>query len=631
MLDAMRRGASSWVSKLLLGLLIISFGLFWGISDVFRGFGSNTVAEVGSTKIGATEFDQAYRRELDNLGRRRGRPIGRDEALRAGLPSQMISRMVTDATLSEAARRLGVGVSDAEIVRQIQTDPNFVNASGQFSRQRFADLLRSNGWSEDQYVQVARSAALRQQVVEAVAGAMPAPKVMLEAINQYRNEERTVAYLKLDPATLGTIDEPSAEALAKFFEERKAAFRAPEYRKIVAIALDTASLARPGDVTDQDAREVYQRTLSRFGDPEKRRVEQIAFETREEAAAALEKIRGGATFEAIVAERNLKPEDIDLGLMAKTAFLDPAVAEAAFKLEPGAVSDVVTGRFRPVILRLAEVKPAGQKPFEEVKDQIKTDVARERASAEVMTVHDQIEDARAGGARIEEVAQRFSLKTVTVEVDKTGRTPQGTEPTGLPEAAKVVASAFESDVGVENETIPFGSNGFLFFEVAAITPARDRTLDEVRADLVQRWKSEEIRRRLGAKAVELVARLEKGDPIETVASENGLEVKTASGVKRGEPAEGLSTAAVNAAFGGPAGYVATALGDADSRIVLRVADVTEAAFFGETEATKALDKQLANDIQTTLLEQYARQLRTDIGISINQQVLARLVGTNPSP
>ncbi|TPQ50848.1 peptidylprolyl isomerase [Prosthecomicrobium hirschii] len=631
MLDSMRRGASTWIAKLLLALLIVSFGIFWGVSDVFRGFGGNTVASVGSQKVTTTAFDQAYRRELDTIGRRRGKPMTRDEANRAGLPALLISQMVTDAAILDAARRLGVGVSDIELVRQIQADPTF-QAGGQFSRGRFSQILQSNGWSEDQYIALARDSAIRSQLIEAVAGPMPAPKMLLEAANAYRNEERVVSYLQLTPAIVGDIADPAPDVLKSYFEERKVQFRAPEYRKVVALAIDPETIARPGDVTDDDAKAAYQRNLSRFGDPEKRRVQQIAFDKPEEAEAAAALLKSGKSFDDLLAERAIKAEDADLGLLSKAGFLDPAVGDAAFGLaKDGDVTGVVKGRFRTVMLRLMEIKPAGQKPFEEVKTQLKSELARERAVNEIMSRHDQIEDARAGGAHLDEVAKRFDLKSVSVEFDRTGRAPDGSSPTGLPEAAKLIPAAFESDVGVENDTIPHGANGFVWFEVTAITPARDRPLEEVTAEATARWKADQLRARLAAKAVELTARIEKGEPIEEVAKSAGLEVKTSPALKRGEPAEGLGAGVVSAAFSGPEGTATTALGEDGSRFVIRVKEVNEAVFFGDTDTSRALDKQIATDIQNTLQEQYVRQLRNDVGFSVNQQVLSRLVGNSPNP
>jgi peptidyl-prolyl cis-trans isomerase D len=155
-------------------------------------------------------------------------------------------------------------------------------------------------------------------------------------------------------------------------------------------------------------------------------------------------------------------------------------------------------------------------------------------------------------------------------------------------------------------------------------------VDEIRDDLVQRWTGEQVRAGLIAKANELLDKLKAGETFEAVAASAGLEIRTSPTLKRGQPAEGLSTSVIAAAFAGGEGHVATAPGDGDSRVVLQVKDITEPAFFGETEATRTQSKQIADDIQNTILEQYAHQLRTDIGITINQAQLTRLVGNNPN-
>lgn len=627
MFSSLRRTATI----ILLGLLIISFAI-WGIADVFRGFGSTTVAEIGSTRIGLQEFENTYRREIDNLSRRTGQPLTRDQALRVGLPGQLVSRLVTDATVTEAANRLRLAVSDEELVKLIQSDPVFQSAPGRFERSLFQRRLKENGWSEDQYIVVARKSAIRQQLVEAIAGPMPAPRVYVEAVNQYRNEERVVSYIRLDEAAVGAVEPPAPEVLAAFFEERKAAFKAPEYRKIVALAIDPAGIAKPQDVTDDDARAAYQHGEARFGEPEKRRVQQIPFDKREDAEAALAKLKAGTSFEDLMAERNLQAVDVDLGLLAKPAFLDPAIGEAAFQMGAvGETSGIVQGRFRTVILKLVEVQPARKKSFEEVKDQLKGEVAAERAETELLGLHDQIEDTRAGGAKLEEVAGRFKLKPIVIEaVDKTGKTPAGTAVEGLPEAARVIAAAFESDVGVENTTIQLPSRGFLWFDVVSIVPPRDRTLDEVRDDVIARWMAEQYRNRIAAKAAELLARIEKGESLEDVAASANLTVQTSPALKRGETPEGLSAAVVTAAFGGAEGHAATAIGDNNSRVVLQVKEVTEATFFGETETAKQTAQQISEDIQNTLFQQYVRRLTIEFPASVNQSLVTRAVG-GPTP
>ncbi|NLH81443.1 MAG: peptidylprolyl isomerase, partial [Phyllobacteriaceae bacterium] len=496
MLDVLRRGASTWISKLLLGLLIVSFGV-WGIADVFRGFGSNTAYRVGSREIGVIELDQDYQRELQQVSRRIGRPFNKDEALKTGLSQQILSRIVTEATIGEAARLQGLGVSDQTIREEIFRDPNFKGPNGAFDSNRFVDLLRSNGWNEDMYVMRRRADLLRSQLLDGLSGGQPAPKVLAEAIDTYRNETRAVKYAILGAASLGDLGTPSDADLQAFFTERARAFRAPETRTIAALILDPASIARAEDVTDDDAKADYESRKASYATPEKRRVLQISVADEAAGQALIDELKQGESFEAAAEKRGQKPADIDLGLMPKTGFVDPKVADAAFALPAvGDVSGVVEGKFGRVVLKLAEKVDATAKSFAEVAPELKKEIAAKRAEGDILSRHDQVEDALAGGAKLDEIAKRLSLKLTTFDrVDKQGRLADGTKPAGVAKYDDMIKGAFESDVGVENDPIDLGGKGFMWYAVTAIDPAHDQTLDQVRDRVLAAWKAEETSKR----------------------------------------------------------------------------------------------------------------------------------------
>lgn len=627
MLDVLRRGASTWISKLLLGLLIVSFGI-WGIADVFRGFGSNVAFKVGSTEIGMAQFDQTYARELQQISQRLRRPFNKDEALKMGVARQIIDKVVTEATIAEVAHDLRLGVSDAAVATDITQDASFKGATGAFDRSRFVELLRSNGWNEDVYVMKHRADMLRGQLLEGVSGGLTAPKVMLEVIDQYRNEQRSVRMITISAETLGEIALPSDADLATFFEARKVAFRAPETRNIDVLMLDVDSIAHAADVTDDDAKAEYTRQKARFGTPEKRRVRQLTFDDAASAQAAAEKLAAGTSFADLVAQRGAKLEDLDLGLIARTAYLDPKVADAAFGLaKVGDVSGVVQGRFRAAIVELAEVAPATEKPFAEVAAELKLEIAKKRAETDILSRHDQIEDALAGGAKLREVASRFGLKPIVVDkMTKEGKLPDGTTFAAVPNAAKLISAAFESDVGVENETLDLGGKGFVWFAVTAVDPAHDRPLAEVKTEVLAAWKAEETRKRLSDAAARILERLKKGDDFDTVAKEAGFEATNTPEFKREDRPENLSAAAVAAAFEGPEGHIASVQGIGDSRIVLKVVSVTTPAYFGETDDARAVAERTNATVQTSLLESWLARIQKDVGVYTHQQNVARVVG-----
>ena len=119
-----------------LGLIAVSFGI-WGIGDIFRGFGTNTVATVGSTEIRLDTFRQLYQDRLQQIGRQLNRPLLPDQARALGLDRQLLNEVIADTAMDERARAMRLNVSDAEIARQITDAPDFKGINGQFERVRF--------------------------------------------------------------------------------------------------------------------------------------------------------------------------------------------------------------------------------------------------------------------------------------------------------------------------------------------------------------------------------------------------------------------------------------------------------------------------------------------------------------
>ena len=265
---------------------------------------------------------------------------------RAASTDSCSAQLIAETTLDEQAKKLRLGVSEAEIAKRITADPSFRGPNGQFDRNRFEQLIRQAGFTESRFVDEQRRAMLRRQIAQSVTGDMKVPTTAATALNQYRNEKRSIEYVALGPAQAGEIPSPTPEVLSKYFEERKALFRTPEYRKITLLRLSPPDIAKPDTVSDADAKAYYEQRKDSYGKPEKRELRQMVFPNQEEAAAARERIAKGATFDDLAKDRGVNPSDTDLGTVAKSDIIDPAVADAAFSLKPGETSAAGQGSVR---------------------------------------------------------------------------------------------------------------------------------------------------------------------------------------------------------------------------------------------------------------------------------------------
>ena len=641
MLRGIQKATSTWLGKavlaVIMGFLIVSFAI-WGIGDIFHGFGANSVAKIGGTDISIEQFRQFYTDKLQQLGQQLRRPITPDQARGLGLDQRFLGQMLAEAALDEEARNLRLGLSDKTIAARIMDDPNFKGLNGQFDRGRFEQIIRNAGFSEQRYVAEQRNVLLRRQIAQSVSGDLTVPKTMLEAVNRYQNERRSIEYVVLGDAQAGNIPEPSAEELAKYFDERKTTFRAPEYRKATLLALTPAELAKPDAIPDADAQAFYEQRKDSFGVAEKREVRQIVFPKAEDAAAAEEKIKKGATFDDIVKERGLNPADTNLGLVTKRGIIDPAVADAAFSLQSGQVSAPIKGTFGTVLVTVGKIEPGSQKTFEEVASEIKQQLAEQRARNEINDLRDKIEDERAGGSTLAETAKKLNLKATEIEaVDRSGRAPDGNPVAAIPRSPDAIGAVFGSDVGIDSEALQLPDGGFLYYDVTGITRSRERTLDEVKDQVIARWRAEELAKRLKATADDMLGRLKGGKSsdgkanealsLAQLASENGLQVQTAFGLQRGQPAAGLPASVSDAVF--KTGKDAFGMADSDNgdrRYIFRVTDVSVPPIDPQGASPEQLKANLQASYADDLIGQYLARLESDLGVKINQQAVNQVVG-----
>lgn len=622
MLTTLRNAARSWVAKLLLVLLVLSFAV-WGISgQILGGLGSNVLV-AGNTKVSILEYRLAYDRQVAMLSQQFGMPITREQAQAFGVDNQVLAQLAAGAVLDEQAREMRLGLSRDRLATLTAEDPAFRGPDGRFDRQQFEWVLRQIGMRPQDYLKNREQVAVRQQIVEAVSDGLAAPEAFLRAVSLHRGEDRTVEYLVLPKSLVEPVGTPSDETVAAFFEENKASYAAPEYRRISYIKLEPEDIADPSAVSDDDVRAEYERNRSRYATPERRRIEQLVFANEDAANAALEKIRGGATFEEIVAGEGRSMDDVVLGTFERERIADAAIAEAAFALGRGEVSDIVAGSFGPILLRVTEIEPESVRPFEEVATQIREELALDEASRILMEVYDAYEDGRAAGESMTEAASKQRLRVVTVEaVDRSGRTPGGTILTDLPQSNELLSEAFEAEVGFENPPLNIGSVGFLFYEVDEVTPARERALEEVRDQVAADWTAQETTRLLAARAAEIEKQLADGGDFAEIAGGLGLEVQTRRGLKRDADDADLGDAGVAAAFGigrGETSVVPAAEGEA--QIVLRVTDVIQPMNAGSDALPPEMRRGLASSLADDLLDQLVARLQTQYPVTVDRSAI----------
>ncbi|MDP4593254.1 MAG: SurA N-terminal domain-containing protein, partial [Beijerinckiaceae bacterium] len=230
MLTAMNEASKNWLGKIVLGvlftLLILSFAV-WGIGDIFRGFGSGTVAKAGKIEIPTETYRAEYQTVLQNLQRQLRRVVTNDQARAQGIDKLVLNRMISDELLEQNAKTFGLAMNAKAVAKGVFDDPRFKTPSGSFDRLAFQRALSDAGLNEQRFLDKQRATYLRAQLVNSFAEDVPVSTAMLSVLHKLGTETRSVEYFNLTAENAGKIVDPSDSDLQTFFNARKATYKAP--------------------------------------------------------------------------------------------------------------------------------------------------------------------------------------------------------------------------------------------------------------------------------------------------------------------------------------------------------------------------------------------------------------------
>lgn len=626
MLEALRKGAGTWVAKVFIGLLVLSFGV-WGVADIFGNYGARTLAKVGDREIGQEEFRTQLQVQLRRFGAQLNRSLTLEEARLLGIDNQVLSQLVSQAALDQKAAEMHLGISDKAIVEAIAKQPAFRDVSGNFNRDSFLQVLRASGMTEQQFIASQRSSVVRNQIIQTVASGVHVPKVLLEAADRFRNEQRVLSYVVLPADKANVPSEPTPEQVSGYYEAHKDEYMAPEYRKLAVLVADPAEVAKSIKIEDADLKAYYDANQSRYRIEEQRKVQQIPFPDEAAAQAAHEKIKGGASFADIVKERGLSEKDVDLGNVTKEGLADPAVADVAFALGKDEVSAPVKGQFGTVIVTVTDITPGVVTSFEEARSAIETTLAQEQALQQVLELHDKVEDERAGGSSLAEIGQKLKMAYREIEaVDRQGKAPDGKDVENLPGGTEMLSQAFGSPQGVEHDPVETSDQGFAWFNVLGVTQSRQKPLEEVRDQVAADWKKDATREALSKLAQEIIDKVRGGETLEKIATDLGLEVKASEPFKREGSAADLPRAAIQQAFSMNVNDLGSAaIADKEARAVFQLARIEAPSTLNE-EAAKALSQVYEGQMEEDAIIEYVTGIRDSYGVTINQALFDEITG-----
>lgn len=606
MLDIVRNAANSWIARIFLAILLLCFILLWGIPQLHT---KNERGLITSGKSTVTVDD--YRLALADQSARLahaahlGRMFTPNEMQQYQIPAFVFNQLQQNTLLDEQARKMKISLSKDTIARMIGTD-NMFQINGTFDKNLFYNYLQHLRISESAFLNYYTRKEKRNQIISALFSDMKAPDFFYKALALYQGEMRIADYLMIDLKEKEITADPDDETLQKWFETHQNEFRTPEYRTVSLLSMELNDFVKPKDIPTDEAKAYYTQNASRFVTPEKRTFEELRFPSREEADNAAKKIADGLSFDELVKAEKKTLNDIQKGPLAENE-LPSHLASEIFELQQGQVSAVINDLQGPVIIRIIHIEPSSSLPFESVEENIRQILAKNRATDDIRNNYVAIENARFEGASLKELADQYKLSLRTITIDKTGKTLEGAILTDLPQKDILLNAIYQSNEGVDLDPLSFQNGGYLWYKVDKIIPARDKTLEEAKLDVLSQWKNEEIQRLLDEKAQNALKQLTEGKSLVTLAHTLGVTKQTTPALRRQDSSEVLGAEGVKALFSGPKGHYGVIKGPvATNRIIYQIKTVTMpkdiTSHTLSTEVRANIDMMIREDLKLEMLQ-----------------------------
>jgi peptidyl-prolyl cis-trans isomerase D len=626
MLQAIRSRATSFVVKILFGLLIVTFGV-WGIGDIFRNRGPDaTVATVGGRTISADDLAQAIQNEIDRMRGTLGGQIDAAQAKQLGVVDTALQRLITGDLIELEVDRLGLALGDQPVRDAIVSNPAFHNPDGQFDRQVYTQTLAANHLTEQQYERGLRNDLLRAQLVNPLISGMLPPSELVNALYRARNETRIADFVLLPADIGGAVPKPTEEQVAEFYRTHGDQFRAPERRSFQLATLRVDDLAAGIEVSEDDLQQEFKTRADEFRTPEQRHVLQILFGDEAQAKEAETQLAAGKDFAAVAKDiaKTDDPASLDLGWVTRQD-LPSDLADPVFALAVGATSEPIKSTFGWHILRVTEDKPGSEQTFDQAKEKLKTEVAHDRAADRIADLANQIDDALAGGASLDTIAQKFGLKLTTVaDVAADGKGPDGNA-IELPKPGDAILhAAFATDGTQTSSLMEMGNDGYFIVHVDKVTPATPKPLADVHDEAAQLWQ-DDARQALQQKVADaMIAEVKAGKSLKDVAAEHGLATRTSTPLQRNGGDVRVPPTLIAKLFDVKVGE-AVADSSGSNPAVAQLLSIQPADPTKDANAVKSLATQVGGTLQDDMVSEYDQALRDAFPVRLDQANIDRVL------
>lgn len=636
MLQSFRLIINSLIGKVFFTILLLTFALLgvgYGFRDLLLGATStNDAATVGGTTITLEDLDRQYRRQLRNYQQQLGGGFNPTIQQKQEIVRETLDQSINEALFAEKSEETGFRVGDTLVRKVIQSEPTFAGENKQFDPGRFRMMLENQGLSEGTFIPQIRGNLARQLIINPIATSATAPKLLVQDIYRYRNEQR-VAQTVLIPNSAATgIAAPTDAEVDTYYKAHAAEFTAPEYRSFTVLAVTPDLLTGEITPTDEDLHAAYDQRKSEYVVPEKRKITQLVVSDKATADTVLKAMEMGKSMaDAAKAATGGKVQPIALDFLTKDTFPE-ALREPVFAASKGAPVGPIQTLLGFHVVQVDDIQTGHEVPFDEVKAKLATDVKHDKAVDNLSQQIDKMGDRLTGGASMDDVGAGVGAKPVKfTALDAKGQsaTPDAAKTPPVKSDPAWVAQAFQLQQGETGSFQDDKAGGYFAVRLDSVTAPALRPIADVRAQIVTDWTKEQQAAQIAKRASDLAAKARSGTLLTQIAGDVGSKVDSTPPVTREPPAKADNAPApalVSALFKlDKVGDVTTVETD-NGQIIARLSEIHAADPLGAGSKLQPIEQELDSGMRADTLSEYRDGLRQATKVKINPRAVETVAG-----
>jgi peptidyl-prolyl cis-trans isomerase D len=566
----------------IIGMLALSMLLYLVPQGTSTGeVSTDTVAKVGDQTVTKADIDQ----QLNEIRQRNPIP----QALEGLYASQILKQLVFVKEVEYEAKRLGITVSDRERADRIkQYLPTAFNGDTFVGMDAYTREVRQRfQMTVPAFEEIVRTGLVEEKFRKLLTDGISVTPQEVQDEFRVQNEKVKLDYALIKPEDLASKIVPTEEEIKSYFEVNKSKFQIPEKRVARYALVDLSQLRQSSQVSDDELKSIYQKNIQDYQVPNRVHPEHILLMTVGKTDAEVAEIKTkaedilaqtkkkGANFEELAKKYSEDPgsktKGGDLGWIVQGQTV-PEFEKAAFSLNKGETSDLIRTQYGFHIIKVLDKETAHTKPFDEVKDSLRTPMLLQKADQQASEIADKVssEIRQSNKATLDELAQKYHLSTGET------RAVAITDPLlELGNSQDAKEQMFRLRQG-ELSTPIRNDRGYAILSIKEILPAHQATLQEVREKVIENLKQEKSAEFAKNKAEELAKRVRAGEKFAAAAKAIGLDAKTSDPFARSGSIAGVGSGKqLSAAFAQRPGDVGAPVSIGPNWVVYQVAEKTE--------------------------------------------------------